>query len=185
MTSITMASRCLDNLLPPGAQRQREADYLCLTVTYAIMYHSDGSTVNTTGVPSAPQPVGTVLHSYVFLTWWAVPTPACSPPGSLHVGGKDLAFIIHGQGGWGRGNALGQGQELSPILLPLGAAVEGGENASPTYLPGSWAHGFVSWGYNFLLCAIEIITFILRVNGERRWSTQQVLKLSHPPPASP
>lgn len=54
MTSITMASRCLDNLLPPGARRQREADYLCLTATSAIMYHSDGSTVNTTGVPAAP-----------------------------------------------------------------------------------------------------------------------------------
>lgn len=63
MTSITMASRCLDNLLPPGAQKQHEADYLCLTVTYAIMYHCDGSTVSTTGVPSAPQPAGTVLHS--------------------------------------------------------------------------------------------------------------------------
>lgn len=59
MTSVTMASRCLDNLLPPGAQKQREADYLCLTVTHAIMYHRDGSTVSTTGVPSAPQPVGT------------------------------------------------------------------------------------------------------------------------------
>lgn len=55
MTSITMASRCFDNLLPPGAQEQREADYLCLTVTYVIMYHRDGSTVNTTGVPSTPR----------------------------------------------------------------------------------------------------------------------------------
>ena len=44
MTSITMESRCLDNLLPPGAQRQREADYLCLTATSAIMYHGDGHT---------------------------------------------------------------------------------------------------------------------------------------------
>lgn len=104
MTSITMASRCSDNLLPPGAQKQREADYLCLTVTYAIVYHSDGSTVNTTGVPSAPQPVGAVSHSYVFLTWRAAPAPACSPPRSPRVGGHDrLALIIHVQGGWGRG----------------------------------------------------------------------------------
>lgn len=93
MTSITMASRCLDNLLPPGARKQREADYLCLTVTYAIMYHCDGSTVNTTGVPAAPQPVGNVLCSYVFLTWWAGPA-ACHPPGTPGVGGKQLLVFI-------------------------------------------------------------------------------------------
>jgi len=65
MTSITMASRCLDNLLPPGARRQREADYLCLTATSAIMYHGDGSTVNTTGVlpPPSPQEVSAVHPS--------------------------------------------------------------------------------------------------------------------------
>lgn len=95
MTSITMASRCLDNLLPPEAGKQREADYLCLTVTYAIMYHSDGSTVNTTGVPAAPQLAGNVLHSYVFLTWWAVPAPACTLPTHL------LAFTLHVQSGRG------------------------------------------------------------------------------------
>lgn len=124
------------------------------------------------GSPSAPQPVGTVLHSYVFPTWWAVPTPACSPPSTPRVGGRDLlASIIHVQGGWGRGDTLGKGQKLSPILPPLGATVEDGGNASPTYLPWSWARCFVSWGYNFLLCAMGIITFILRVDGERRWST--------------
>lgn len=56
---------------PPGGRKQREADYLCLTVTYAIMYHCDGSTVNATGVPAAPQPVRSGWRLYVFLTWWA------------------------------------------------------------------------------------------------------------------
>lgn len=93
MTSITMTRRCLDNLFPLGAQQQREADYLCLTVTHAIMYHHDGSTVNTTGVPAAPQPVGDV-----FLTWWAIPAPACHPPRTPGFGGKQLeAFTVHAQ----------------------------------------------------------------------------------------
>lgn len=56
--SITMASRCLDNLLPPGLGDNNEADYLCLTATSVIMYHGDGSTVSTTGdyPPTHPSP---------------------------------------------------------------------------------------------------------------------------------
>lgn len=35
------------------------------------MDHCDGSTVSTTGVPAAPQPVGSGWRLHVFLTWWA------------------------------------------------------------------------------------------------------------------
>lgn len=113
MTSITMASRCLDNLLPPGAQNQREADYLCLAVTCAIMYHPDGSTVNTTGFPSGPQPAGAVWRSYVFLTWRAVPAPACRPPSTPGLGGDRLAFPVRAQSGGG-GEKLDQRTESGP-----------------------------------------------------------------------
>lgn len=54
MTSITMAPECLDNLLPAGAGERHEADYACLAVTPAIMYHLDGSTANTSWVPAHP-----------------------------------------------------------------------------------------------------------------------------------
>ena len=94
MTSITMESRCLDNLLPPGAQRQREADYLCLTATSAIMYHGDGSTVNTTGILPPPQPAGSVCCSSVFLTWRAGPA-ACVLLVLLElVGNSFLVFTV-------------------------------------------------------------------------------------------
>lgn len=81
-TSITMASRCLDNLRPPGAWKQREADYLCLTVTYAIMYHGDGSTVNTAGVPAARPPASRkrlVCTRLPSSPGWQAPLPLAVP----------------------------------------------------------------------------------------------------------
>ncbi|XP_006890236.1 PREDICTED: uncharacterized protein LOC102871779 [Elephantulus edwardii] len=60
MPSITTASRCLDNRRPPGSREQREADYLCLAVTYVIVHHADGSTVNTAG--ARPETADHLLH---------------------------------------------------------------------------------------------------------------------------
>lgn len=106
MPSITMASRCADNLLPPGAPKQREADYLCLTVTCALMYHRDGSTVDTAGVPSGPQLLGTVWRSRVLLTWRATPLlPALSAQHSWWGWGRPSSFLVLVQGSLGRGAA--------------------------------------------------------------------------------
>lgn len=90
------------------------------------------------------------------------------------------SFTSKAAGGGGR---LGQGTETEPHFATLGGRSGRWGDASRTYLPWSWARCFVSWGYNFLLCATGSVTFTLRVNGERRWSTQQVLRLTpHPPP---
>ena len=147
MTSITMASRCLDNLLPPGARRQREADYLCLTATSAIMYHSDGSTVNTTGVPAAPQPAGSVCCSYVFLTWRAGPA-ACHPPGAPGVGRKQLSGFHCLCAQRMRGKHSDQGQKLDPVLPSLQAGQGWGKRLwlHSARLPLLWAYRFASWG---------------------------------------
>lgn len=84
----------------------------------------------------------------------------------------------------GGGGRLGQGTETEPHFATLGGRSGRWGDASRTYLPWSWARCFVSWGYNFLLCATGSVTFTLRVNGERRWSTQQVLRLTPPLPPS-
>lgn len=121
MTSITMASRCLDNLLPPEVGNSVK-QIMCLPVTYAIMYHRDGSTVNTAGVLAAPQPVGSGLRLYVFLTWWAVPAPGGHPPGAAGVGGKPLpAFIVHVQSRRGESIWKKDGNR-TPCVPSLGAA---------------------------------------------------------------
>lgn len=63
MTSITMAPKRLDNLLPAGAGERWEADYPCFAVTLVIMYHLDGSTANTAWVPASPSE----LHLLLFI----------------------------------------------------------------------------------------------------------------------
>lgn len=125
MTSITMASRCLDNLLPPGAQNQREADYLCLAVTCAIMYHPDGSTVNTTGFPSGPQPAGAGWRSYVFLTWRAAPSSRL--PSAQHSWPRwgPAGFPRPCAERWGRGK-LDQRTESGPHHASTGLQREAG-----------------------------------------------------------
>lgn len=63
MTFITMAPKCLDNLLPTGAGERHEADYPCFPVTPVIMYHLDGSTANTSWVPARPS----AMHLLLFI----------------------------------------------------------------------------------------------------------------------
>lgn len=120
MTSITMASRCLDNLLPPGARRQREADYLCLTATSAIMYHSDGSTVSTTGVLPPPSPQKCLR--FICLPHLGMGPTACRPPGAPGVGRKQLSGFHCSCAQWLRGKHLDQGEKLDPVLPSLEAS---------------------------------------------------------------